>query len=129
MYIPLNPNPYLLHQPWVPPGMELTEILWIGAQVGVPGNVEVWVAFCTLFVLASLVEYVFVHVLLCTVPAQLKHVCCKSAVNKQARPPSSSCHFSATDVSIITVCFYYSVQITLFRRRTRTAYLWMSTVV
>jgi hypothetical protein len=46
-------------------------------KVGVPGNVEVWVAFCTLFVLASLVEFVFVHILLCTVPGQLRHVCCK----------------------------------------------------
>ena len=69
-----------------------------GAQVGAPGNVEVWVAFCTLFVLASLIEYVFVHVLLCTVPAQLKHVCCK-----WTNRPASSCHLSAADVNAVSV--------------------------
>jgi len=76
------------------------------AQVGVPGNVEVWVAFCTLFVLASLVEYVFVHVLLCTIPAQLRRVCCKSTATRPATRPASvaSCHFHcASDVGVFSV--------------------------
>ena len=43
-------------------------------QVGVPANIEVWLAFCVFLVLASLLELALAHVLLGAVPAKLAHV-------------------------------------------------------
>ena len=43
-------------------------------QVGVPANIEVWLAFCVFLVLTSLLELALVHVLLGAVPAKLAHV-------------------------------------------------------
>lgn len=44
---------------------------------GVPGSVEVWISFCTLFVLATLVEFAFAHVLLRIIPGKLRNLFCR----------------------------------------------------
>ena len=36
----------------------------LNLRVGVPGHVEVWLAFCIMLVLASVIEFIFVHIFL-----------------------------------------------------------------
>lgn len=60
-------------------------------KVGVPGNVEVWVAFCILFVLATLVEFAFVHVLLRIIPLKMQRLFCR----REYREVTLLCHLSS----------------------------------